>query len=204
MALQPCPNLSVLVGGIDVEDCANDLACWNIALDGFDKTDELLMPMALHVLPEDLAGHDVQRREQRGRGVALILMVVGHGRAAPLLERQARLSAIKRLDPRLFVPARHDGMGRRRGAAPDEVVRRLGQGGIVGALETAPPIGREAVRLPDLLHRRGREAARPTVPAMARAVWRAASWGGGFRVIAAMAAARSPDAGVLPGGRVLS
>ena len=182
----------------------DDFACCDIALDGVDKTDSLLMPVALHVLPEDLAVHDVQRRERRGRGVALILIVVDNGRAAPLLGRQARLSAIKRLDPGLFVPARHDGMGRRRGAAPDDVVRRLGQGGIVGALETAPPIGREAARLPDLLHRRDRETERPTVPAMARAVWRAASWGGGFRVIAAMAAARSPDAGVLPGGRVLS
>jgi hypothetical protein len=44
----------------------------------------------------------------------------------------------------------------------------------------------------------------PTVPAMARAVRWVASCGGGFSVIATMAAARSPDAGALPGGRALS
>jgi hypothetical protein len=71
MALRPCPN----VGGIAVEDRMDDLACRNIALDGVDKTDELPMHMALHVRPEYLAGHDVQRREQRGRAVALIVMV---------------------------------------------------------------------------------------------------------------------------------
>jgi hypothetical protein len=71
MALRPCPN----VGGIAVEDRMDDFACRNIALDGVDKTDELPMPMALHVRPEYLAGHDVQRREQRGRAVALIVVV---------------------------------------------------------------------------------------------------------------------------------
>jgi hypothetical protein len=75
MALRPCPNLSAIVGGIGVEDRMDDLACWNIALDGVEKNDELVMPMALHVPPEDLADHDVQRREQRGRAVALIVMV---------------------------------------------------------------------------------------------------------------------------------
>jgi hypothetical protein len=53
----------------------DDFACCDIALDGVEKTDELVMPMALHVRPEYLAGHDVQRREQRGRAVALIVMV---------------------------------------------------------------------------------------------------------------------------------
>jgi hypothetical protein len=71
MALRPCPN----VGGIAVEDRRDDLACWNIALDCVDKTDELPMPMALNVQSEDLANNDVQRREQRGRAVALIVMV---------------------------------------------------------------------------------------------------------------------------------
>jgi hypothetical protein len=70
MALRPCPN----VGGIAVEDRMDDFACCDIALDGVEKTDELPMHMALHVPPEYLAGHDVQRREQRGRAVALIIM----------------------------------------------------------------------------------------------------------------------------------
>jgi hypothetical protein len=71
MALRPCPN----VGSIAVEDRMDDFACRNIALDGVDKTDELPMHMALHVPTEYPAGHDVQRREQRGRAVSLIVMV---------------------------------------------------------------------------------------------------------------------------------
>jgi hypothetical protein len=68
-------DLRVLVGGVVVQDHVHDLACRNIALDGVDKTDELVMPMALHVPPNDLVDHDVQRREQRGRAVALIVVV---------------------------------------------------------------------------------------------------------------------------------
>jgi hypothetical protein len=39
------------------------LACWNVSLKGVEEADELLMPVALHVPSEDLAGQDVQRRE---------------------------------------------------------------------------------------------------------------------------------------------
>ena len=41
----------MLVGGIVVEDRMDRLACGNFALDGVEETDELLMPLALHVWP---------------------------------------------------------------------------------------------------------------------------------------------------------
>ena len=41
----------------------DDLACRDIALDLVQEADELLMPMALHVLAHDLTGEHVQRSE---------------------------------------------------------------------------------------------------------------------------------------------
>lgn len=78
-----------------------------------------------------------------------------------LLEWQALQSATERLDLGFFVHAEHEGMGRWRDVEPDEFVQPLHEGGIVGALEAAPATGREAVRFPDLPHRRDRNAARP-------------------------------------------
>src|SRR5258707_3386918 len=65
-------------------------------LDEVQKPDELLMAMALHALADDLALKDIERREQGGDAMALVIM--GHGASASLLHRQAWLGAIKRLN----------------------------------------------------------------------------------------------------------
>jgi len=65
-------------------------------LDDVQKPDELLMAMALHALANDLALKDIERREQGGDAMALVVM--GYGASAPLLHRQTRLGAIKRLN----------------------------------------------------------------------------------------------------------
>jgi hypothetical protein len=54
------------------------------------------MAMALHAPADDLALKDIERREQGGDAVALVIM--GHGANAPFLHRQAWLGAIKRLN----------------------------------------------------------------------------------------------------------
>lgn len=55
---------------------------------------EFLVPMTAVALADDLAGQHVQRGEQRGRAVPLI--VVGHGAAPSRFHRQARLGAVER------------------------------------------------------------------------------------------------------------
>ena len=62
---------------------------------------ELLMPVAFVKVPDDFALQQIQRGEQRGRSVPFV--VVGHGSAAALLQRQAGLGAVQRLDLALFV-----------------------------------------------------------------------------------------------------
>ena len=51
------------------------------ALDGVEEADELLMAMALHVAADDGAVEHVERGEQRGGAVALV--VVRHGAGRP-------------------------------------------------------------------------------------------------------------------------
>ncbi len=133
MAVEPGAHLLVLVGRVIVEDDMDDLAGRDVPLKGVEETNELLMAMALHVLPEHFASQDVKRREERGRAVALV--IVGHRGAAPLLHREPRLRTIKRLNLGLLIEAEHNGMGRRADIEPDDVVQFLGEGGIVGEFE---------------------------------------------------------------------
>ena len=46
---------------------------------------------------------------------------MGHGAGPALLNRQARLGAIERLDLRLLIDRQHHGMGRRVDIEPDHV-----------------------------------------------------------------------------------
>ena len=50
IARKPSPHGGMLVGGVVVEDRMDRLARGNFALNGVEEPDELLMPMALHVL----------------------------------------------------------------------------------------------------------------------------------------------------------
>jgi hypothetical protein len=67
MALQPCLDLCVLVGRVVVDDEMDVPVLWGLAIDLVEEADELLMPVALHALADDLALQDIQGREQRGR-----------------------------------------------------------------------------------------------------------------------------------------
>jgi len=104
-------TFGVLVGGIVVEDHVDNLAGRHGALDGVEEADELLMPVPLPAAADDRAVEDVERCEQGGRAVALV--VVGHGATAARLDRHARLGAVEGLNLALLVDREHHGMGRR-------------------------------------------------------------------------------------------
>src|ERR1700747_1156541 len=59
------------------------------------------MPMTLHVAADDGAIENVERGEQCGRAVALV--VVGHRPSPPRFHRQSWLSAVEGLDLAFFV-----------------------------------------------------------------------------------------------------
>jgi hypothetical protein len=50
------------------------LPAGNLGLDGIEEADELLVPVLLHVAADDRANQDVQRGEQRGGAVPLVVM----------------------------------------------------------------------------------------------------------------------------------
>ena len=51
MARKPFHGVMLMGGGV-VEDGVDRLSCRNLALDGVEEADELLMPMTLHVLAD--------------------------------------------------------------------------------------------------------------------------------------------------------
>ena len=138
---QPGADFFMLVGRIIVDNGVDGLVCRNIALDAVEKSDELLVAMALHVLPDDGSIQNVQRRKQGGCAVALVIM--GHGCPASLLHWQAGLRAIKRLNLGLFIDRKHDRVGRRRYIQADNISEPLKEGRIVGELELPPAMRAE-------------------------------------------------------------
>ncbi len=77
------------------------------------------------------------------------------GVMVPPLPGVSGMGAVERLDLALLVDRQHDGVGRRVHGEADTVFDRLGEGGIVGALEGADAMRPQAVGLPDARHRAG-------------------------------------------------
>src|SRR5438309_11260512 len=130
-------NLKILLMSVVVEHDVNRFIGRNMTLDGIEKTNEFLMPVALHTAPDDLAFKDVEGGEQGGGTVALV--VVCHRGAAPLLHRQPGLGTIERLDLALLVDAENHGTVRWIDIEADDFRELVGEFGIVGELERAHP-----------------------------------------------------------------
>ena len=82
MALQPGLDLVVLVGRVIIDNGMDFLVFRNGPFDLVEETNELLMPVALHVLANHCAIQHIQFCKQGGRAVSFIIM--GHRRTAPL------------------------------------------------------------------------------------------------------------------------
>ena len=141
----------MFVGRIVVDDGVDRFSCRHLRLDGIEEADELLVPVALHVAPDDRAVEDVKGSEQRRRTVALV--VVGHGPGAALLHRQTGLGAVERLDLALLIHREHDGVGGRIDIKADDVPELVGKLRVVRQLECPDAVRRKLVSLQDALHR---------------------------------------------------
>lgn len=108
MEIQPGPNLRVLVGGVVVEDDMRGLTRWHLGLDGVEKANKFLRPVALHVAPDDGAIQHVQSGKEPSGAIAFV--VVRHGPQLALLERQAGLGAVECLDLALLINRENNGM----------------------------------------------------------------------------------------------
>ena len=151
-------TLACLVGGVVVEDHMDALAGRDIGLDGVEEADELLVAVALHAAPDDLALEHVEG----GRTGWSCHAACSRGswcQDGPF-HRQAGLGAVERLDLRLFVDREHDGVGRRVDVEPDHIAQLGDEVGIVRKLELPHPMGPKPVCAPDALHRADTDAGR--------------------------------------------
>ncbi len=81
MASEPRAYLRMLMDGVVVEDNVDQLAGRNRRFDGVEEADELLMAVTLHVAADDGSVEDIERSEQGGGAMALV--VVGQVPARP-------------------------------------------------------------------------------------------------------------------------
>ena len=151
VAIKPLAHLRVLVGGVIVEDHVDAFAGRDLTLDRVEEADELLMAMALHVAADDGAVEHVERGEQRGGAISLVIM--GHRAGAPFLQRQSGLGAIERLNLALLIEGENDRVRRRIDIEPDDVPQLFDELGIVRELELPHAVRLKTVSAPDALDR---------------------------------------------------
>jgi hypothetical protein len=94
-------------------------------------------PLVAHADDGAVAG--IQRRKQRRRSVALV--VVGQGPATVLVQRQTGLRPIQGLDLALLIQALHDRMFRRVPIEPHNRLQCLGEPGIMADIGTLYQVG---------------------------------------------------------------
>ena len=149
MGFEPALYGRRLMGGVVVNDEMEIETGGGLLVDQSEKAQELAMSMARHAGPDDLAVQHVQRCEQGGGAVALV--VVGHGTGTPLLHGQSRLSAVEGLDLALFVDAEDQRLVGRIEVEPDHVLH-LGREVLVARdFERFDQMRLEPVRMPDPL-----------------------------------------------------
>src|SRR6185437_1963291 len=120
---------------------------WCFAIDAPEEAQELAMPMARHAFADHRTIEHVERREQGGGTVALVVM--RHGAGAALLHRQARLGAIERLDLALLVDGQHQRLVRRVEVETDDILHLLRECRVARQLEGPGQMWLQPMRLPD-------------------------------------------------------
>lgn len=135
MIRQPRQDIGMFVSGVVVGDGVNDFPGRHIPLDCVEEANEFLMPMLLHAAPDDGSVKDIEGGKERCRAVALVVM--RHCSTLARLDRQARLSAVERLNLAFLVNGDDDGVSWRIHVKADDVFDFLGEFGIAGAFERA-------------------------------------------------------------------
>jgi hypothetical protein len=153
---QPALNGRRLVGGVVVEDQVQIEMCGRLAVDGFQKRQELVCPMARQTFANDSTGRHIERGEERRGAVALVIM--GHRSGTALFQGQTRLRAVECLDLALLIDGKHQRLLRWIDVQADDVLDLRDEVGIVGDLEAAHQVRLEAMFGPDALHARVADA----------------------------------------------
>src|SRR5208283_1340088 len=94
-----------------------------LPINAAQKYEPLLVPVPLLAATDERTVERVERSKQRRSTVAFIVM--GHARRTPLLQRQARLSPVERLDLTLFIAGQNQSVIGRVHIQPDDVLKLL-------------------------------------------------------------------------------
>src|SRR5579875_3082572 len=108
------------------------------------------MAMALLAQAVDFSAGRIEGGEQGGGAVALV--IVRHGLAAALLQRQTRLSAVERLNLALLIDRKHQRMLGGIEIQTNNGFQLLGKMGIVADLKGVDAMRLQPVRSPDTAH----------------------------------------------------
>ena len=148
---QPFAHLGVFMGGVVIDDGVDMLAGRHGRLDRVEEADIFLVAMLFHATANDFSIQHVERGEQRGGAMALVIM--RHRAAAALLQRQARLRAVECLYLAFLVDRQHDGVRGRADIEADDIAKFGRKLRIVGKLELARAVRLQTMPTPNPLHR---------------------------------------------------
>ena len=123
---------------------------WHGRLDLIEELAELDGAMARIAFADHPSGGDVKGSEQRGGAMALV--VVAAPRRLAGAHRQHGLAAVQRLDLRLLIDAKHDGVGRRRDVEADHIAHLGNEIRIAGEFESLKPVWLQAEGAPNALN----------------------------------------------------
>ena len=151
MADEPSPYAGRFVGAVVIQDQVDVEVRGDARVDRLQELQELLTAMPAMTFTDDLARGDIERREQRRRAMAPIVVRPPFGRAER--HRQDRCGAIQRLDLTLFVDAQHQRAVRRREIEAHDVPHFVDEQGITRELERLAAMRLQPEGAPDAADR---------------------------------------------------
>ena len=151
MGVKPGPDGGRVVRVVVIDDEMQLFVRGQLSMEPLQEPKKLLRPMARHTLGNDRSIEHVQRGEERGGSVPLV--VVRHGPRPALFHRQARLRPVERLNLALLVDAEHQGVFGGIQIETHHIAHLLIKLRVSTELERADQMWFQAVRMPDALHR---------------------------------------------------
>ncbi len=151
MRRQPRGDVRMRMRAVVIHDEVQRQGPRELAVESPQEFQEFLVRMVRETLPDDAPFRDVQRGKQRRRPVPLVVM--GHGAAAALFERQPRLRAIERLNLALLVDAQDDRFVRRVEIEAHDIGELLDEPFVPRQFERPGPMRLQPMRIPNALHR---------------------------------------------------
>ena len=150
MPFQPGFDPWVFMGAIIVDNEMEIEAGRSIGVDFVEKPDKLLMSVTGHAIADHSAVEHAQGRKQSGSTIALV--IVSHGPAAALLDRQPRLCAVEGLDLALLVHTKDQGFDGWVQVKTDDIREFLHEVFVATELEGFDQMGFQIVLTPDPLN----------------------------------------------------